>query len=118
MLPALLRSCLLAHVANVWLEIPAWDGVLQQRWRPNCGPSSAESAATGGVPACLRTELRGGGRGDLIAHIEVQTPSKLNKEQAELLKKFAQLRGDSPDKVLVHTHKDEGFFGRVRNAFR
>ncbi len=64
------------------------------------------------------TKLRGGGRGDLIAHVEVQTPSRLNKEQTELLKKFAQLRGEKPDKVEIHTHKDEGFFGRVRNAFR
>jgi molecular chaperone DnaJ len=48
----------------------------------------------------------------------VQTPSKLNKEQSELLKKFAQLRGEKADKVEIHTHKDEGFFGRVRNAFR
>ena len=64
------------------------------------------------------TKLRGSGRGDLIVHVEVTTPGKLNKEQSDLLKKFAQLRNDQPNKVVVHTNEDQGFFSKVRNAFR
>lgn len=64
------------------------------------------------------TKLRGSGRGDLIVHVDVITPSKLNKDQSELLKKFAQLRNEQPSKVIIHTNEDEGFFSKVRNAFR
>ena len=95
------------------VRIPTLDGEQELEIK-----EATNSGATVTLKGLGVTKLRGSGRGDLIAHIEVQTPSKLNKEQTELLKKFAQLRGDSPDKVLVHTHKDEGFFGRVRNAFR
>jgi len=64
------------------------------------------------------TKLRGTGRGDLIVHIEVTTPTKLNREQSELLKNFAVLRNDVPGMVQIHTNNDQGFFGKVRNAFR
>ncbi len=64
------------------------------------------------------TKLRGSGRGDLIVHIEVTTPTKLNKEQSELLKNFALLRNDVPGMVQIHSNNDQGFFGKVRNAFR
>jgi molecular chaperone DnaJ len=64
------------------------------------------------------TKLRGAGRGDLVVHIEVNIPGKVSKEQGELLKKFAQLRNEGADKVEIHTNKDQGFFSKVRNAFR
>ena len=64
------------------------------------------------------TKLRGSGRGDLIVHIEVTIPSKLNKEQIDLLRKFAQSRNDEPGAVSIHKSQDEGFFSKVRNAFR
>ena len=64
------------------------------------------------------TKLRGSGRGDLIVHVEVTTPNKLSREQGELLKNFARLRNDEPGMVQIHTNEDQGFFGKVRNAFR
>jgi molecular chaperone DnaJ len=66
------------------------------------------------------TKLRGHGRGDLIVHVEVLTPSKLNKEQEELLEKLANARSEKPDQVKVHTNNEgthKGFFSRVRDAF-
>ncbi|MEI6041032.1 MAG: molecular chaperone DnaJ [Actinomycetes bacterium] len=66
-------------------------------------------------------KLRGHGRGDLIVHVEVQTPAKLSKEQEELLKTLANLRGESADSVATHKrsdgHNSAGFFGRFRDAF-
>ncbi|MBM7848609.1 molecular chaperone DnaJ [Arthrobacter roseus] len=40
------------------------------------------------------THLRGYGRGDLRIHINVETPSKLDSEQEELLRQLASLRGE------------------------
>ena len=48
--------------------------------------------------------LRNGGRGDFIVHIEVATPTKLNREEEELLKKFAKLRGESAGDAHVKSH--------------
>ena len=62
------------------------------------------------------THLRGGGRGDLIVHVEVHTPTKLNKEQEELLSKFAQLRGEKEGESLMQ-RQDGGFFSKFRDAF-
>ena len=66
------------------------------------------------------TKLRGHGRGDLIIHVEVITPNKLNKEQEELLLKLAKSRGEELDHVLIHKKTDKsqkGFFSRMRDAF-
>ena len=102
-----------AAAIGTTVKIPTLDGEKELEIK-----EGTQSGATVILKGLGVTKLRGGGRGDLIAHVEVQTPSRLNKEQSELLKKFAQLRGEKPEKVEIHTHKDEGFFGRVRNAFR
>ncbi|MDA2963013.1 MAG: molecular chaperone DnaJ [Actinomycetota bacterium] len=60
------------------------------------------------------TRLRHGGRGDLIVHIEVTTPTKLTREEEELLKKFADLRGDSVAHVKNH---EGGIFSKIKGAF-
>lgn len=64
------------------------------------------------------TKLRGSGRGDLIVHIQVLTPTKLNKEQSELLRKIANLRNEPLDKVKINTNEEQGFFDKVRRVFR
>jgi molecular chaperone DnaJ len=63
------------------------------------------------------THLRRQGRGDLVVHVEVQTPTRLDGEQEELLRKLAGLRGeDGPDVGQVAGQK-QGFFNRLRDAF-
>lgn len=64
--------------------------------------------------------LRGGGRGDLIVHLEVSTPTKLSKEEEELLKKLAAIRKENGSTVRVHMleeKSDAGFFSKFREAF-
>ena len=58
------------------------------------------------------THLRSGGRGDLIVHVEVHTPTKLNKEQEELLQSFAKSRGEKDGESQMQGH-DGGFFGKL-----
>lgn len=57
-----------------------------------------------GVP-----RLRSRGRGDLLVHIVVDTPTKLSKEEEELLRQFAELRGE-----LV-APADHGLLSRLRS---
>ena len=64
--------------------------------------------------------LRGTGRGELIVHIEVVTPTKLNREQEELLNKLAKLRGDDLSEYELHKNNErgnKGFFSRMKDAF-
>jgi molecular chaperone DnaJ len=63
------------------------------------------------------TRLRSSGRGDLIVHIEVVTPTKLSREEEELLRKLATLRGESGDTSSVK--KDDGsIMAKLRGALR
>lgn len=63
------------------------------------------------------TRLRGNGRGELIVHIEVITPTKLNREEEELLRKFAELRGENGDNSTIK--KDDGsIMAKLRGALR
>ena len=66
------------------------------------------------------SRLRGGGRGDLIVHFEVATPTKLSKDEEELLKKLADLRNEDSSTVkvhMLHEKSDSGFFSKFREAF-
>ena len=62
------------------------------------------------------TRLRHGGRGDLIVHIEVATPTKLSREEEVLLRKFAELRGEKSGDAHVKGH-DGGIFSKIKGAF-
>ncbi|MFZ6003807.1 MAG: molecular chaperone DnaJ [Actinomycetota bacterium] len=73
-----------------------------------------------GTPSGREFRLRGRGvphldrraRGDLIVSVHVQVPEDLTSEQEELLRRYAELRGDDVAPV------DAGFLSRIRSAFR
>lgn len=60
-----------------------------------------------GVP-----HLDGRGRGDLMVRISVEIPKKLEYEEEELLRRFAEVRGEEVASA------DEGFFSRFKTAFK
>jgi molecular chaperone DnaJ len=55
------------------------------------------------------TVLNGRGRGDMVARIIVETPTRLSKEQKKLLEEF---RGTETGDECPNT---KGFFGRVKD---
>jgi molecular chaperone DnaJ len=60
--------------------------------------------------------LNGNGRGDLVIHVSVETPTRLDPEQEKLLRELAKLRGEEapPGKFAPG---QQGFFSRLRDAF-
>jgi molecular chaperone DnaJ len=59
--------------------------------------------------------LRGTGRGNLLVHLDVQTPTRLDERQQELLRELAALRGE--DLTEGTGANTGGLFSRVRDAF-
>ena len=53
--------------------------------------------------------VRGSGRGDLLATVHVVVPTKLSRNERELLEEYARAGGDEVD--------DRSFFERVKDAF-
>ncbi|QDP96162.1 molecular chaperone DnaJ [Microlunatus elymi] len=64
-----------------------------------------------GVP-----KLRSNSRGDLGVTLLVQTPTKLDDEQRELLRKLAEVREETRPEGAVQKH-GRGVFSRLRDAF-
>ncbi|CAN5428525.1 molecular chaperone DnaJ [soil metagenome] len=60
-----------------------------------------------GVP-----RLDGRGRGDLMVRVGIEIPKKLEDEEEDLLRRFAEVRGESVAPA------DEGFFTRFKTAFK
>jgi molecular chaperone DnaJ len=79
-------------------------------------PSGTQSGEVFVLTARGVPRLRGTGRGDLIVHVEVQTPTRLDAEQEELLRTLARLRDEErpPASGQAAAH---GLFSRLREAF-
>lgn len=60
--------------------------------------------------------LRSTARGDLNIHITVQTPTKVDRKQQELLEQLAKLRGEENPTGEV-MQEQPGFFSRIKDAF-
>jgi molecular chaperone DnaJ len=55
--------------------------------------------------------VRGRGRGDLLVPVVVDTPTELDPEVEETLRRIAELRGEAVAPA------DRGFFSRIKSAF-
>jgi molecular chaperone DnaJ len=63
------------------------------------------------------THLRGTGRGDLVIHANVVTPTRLDEQQEELLRQLATLRGEErPEGHL--SPANHGLLGKLRDALK
>ena len=78
---------------------------------PGTQPGTRVALAGRGVP-----RLRGGGRGDLGVTFLVQTPTRLDDEQRDLLRQLAEMR-DETTVTARHQSPNKSVFGRLKEAF-
>lgn len=91
------------------LNVHTLDDQVEIDVAPGTQPGTVKKVRGQGVP-----KLRGGGaRGDLFVELDVRTPTKLDTEQEELLRKLASLR----DEEIREVKSGSGFFSRMRDAF-
>jgi molecular chaperone DnaJ len=91
------------------LELETLDGVEQVDVR--AGTQSGEVQTLRGLGV---THLRGSGRGDLVVHMAVLTPTRLDEAQEQLLRDLARLRGEErPAGRMAPAH--QGVFSKLRD---
>jgi molecular chaperone DnaJ len=102
-----------AAALGTTIKVPALDGEEELDIRPGAHSGQALTIKGKGVPL-----LRGGGRGDLIVHLVVTTPSKLDAEQEGLLRDLARLRGEEAAAGYFGPQQEQGgLFSRIRDAW-
>jgi molecular chaperone DnaJ len=99
------------------LPLDTLDGTEELEIEPGTQPNT-ELVFTGrGLPK-LRSSGRVDGRGDLHVHLEVDIPDKLDPRQTELLRQFAELRGEEQPELAVNGRNAGGLFSRLRSRPR
>ena len=100
-----------AAALGTTVTLDTLDGEEQIVIRPGTQPGHVIPLRARGA-----AHLRGVGRGDLLLHVDVAVPTKLDAEQEELLRRFAQLRGEERADGQFGPGQ-QGFFSRLRDAF-
>jgi molecular chaperone DnaJ len=102
---------MVAAALGATLSVDTLDGPAELDIRPGTQSGQAIPMVGQGTE-----RLNSSGRGDLIIHVTVETPTKLEPEQEELLRQLAKLRGEEapPGKFAPG---QQGFFSRLRDAF-
>ena len=89
------------------VDVPTIEGEMFDLKIPSGTQSGREIRQRGKGMA----SLNGGGRGDLIVELDVETPTRLSKRQKELLEEFREIEGERPS-----SPRSAGFFSRIKDA--
>lgn len=93
------------------MTVDTLDGPVEVDVRAGTQPQDSITIPGHGV-----THLRGTGRGDLVVHLDVTVPTKLDDQQRELLRQLAESRGESrPEGRMAPANG--GIFGKLKEAF-
>src|SRR4051812_15363359 len=93
------------------LKLQTLDGEHELDIKPGTQSGSVLTLRAQGAP-----RLRATGRGNLMVHVEVLTPTKLDAEQEKLLRELAVLRGE--DRPQADRGEGQGgLFSRIRDAW-
>jgi molecular chaperone DnaJ len=89
------------------LEVSTLDGSVELEFEPGTQPGEVRVLRGKGLPV-----LQGFGRGDQRIVVNVVVPRRLDDRQRELLDEFERLSGEDTYRP------DEGFFEKLKSAFR
>ncbi len=92
------------------LDLKTLDGEEELAIAPGTQSGSILTLRAHGAP-----RLRATGRGNLVVHVDVVTPTRLDSEQERLMRELAALRGE--DQPESNREAQGGLFSRVRDAF-
>lgn len=92
---------------GVDIEVPTLDGKAKLKIPAGTQSGTMFKLRGKGIPF-----LRGVGRGDQHVKVHVEIPKVLGEQEKELLKKLAELRGES------FLNAPKGILGRVKDAFK
>ncbi len=101
-----------AAALGTTVELETLDGAETLEVKAGAQHGQTLTVAARGVP-----RLRGTGRGDLVVHLEVRTPTRLDARQEALVRELAVLR----DEERVHgpvSSPASNLFTRLRDAFK
>jgi len=89
------------------VTVPTIDGAVELEFDPGTQPGEIRVLRGRGMPV-----LQGFGRGDHRVLVNVQVPRRLTEEQRTLLQEFERKAGEDTYRP------DEGFFEKLKSAFR
>ena len=91
------------------VAVPTLDGEIELDLDPGTQPGEVRVLRGRGMPV-----LQGRGHGDLRLLVNVAVPTRLSDEQRRLLEEFEQ----HVDEATYRSDEDEGFFDKLKSAFR
>lgn len=104
-----------AAALGTTLPLPTLDGTEELRIEPGTQTGTVRTLRGKGMPR-LRSTGRVDGRGDLMVHVDVVVPTKLDREQTELLRRLAALRGEEQPDLAGGVRNGQGLFSRLRDT--
>ena len=100
-----------AAALGATVKLDTFDGMTDLEIKRGTQPGDIMTLKGKGV-----THLRGTGRGDLLVHAGVQTPTKLTPQQEKILRELAAVRGEERPEGRL-SPASQGLFGKLRDAF-
>lgn len=99
------------------LPLPTLAGTEELRIDAGTQSGTVRTLRGKGMPR-LRSTGRVDGHGDLMVHVEVEVPTRLDARQTELLRQLAALRGEDQPDLAGGSRNGHGLFSRLRDSFR
>jgi molecular chaperone DnaJ len=105
-----------AAALGTTLPLPTLDGTEELHLEPGTQAGAVRTLRGKGMPR-LRSTGRVDGHGDLMVHVDVVVPTKLDAKQTDLLRQLAQLRGEEQPDLAGGNRNGHGIFSRLRDSF-